>query len=132
MSELTIYAPINVGELFDKITILQIKLEQFTDKRKVLLVIKELEELLKLAKTVEADVKQEVDELKKVNLIIWNNEDIARTYPADNLTDEQLMSLAKVARATYEANTMRAQIKREINRKTNSSIVETKSYIEEK
>ena len=133
MNEL-IYAPISVGELFDKITILQIKLDEYTDKAKVILVIKELEELYKLSKAIEVsadDLMDAVEELKQVNKVIWDNEDLARTFPSDNLTDQQLMNLAKIARQTYDANTRRAQIKREINRKTNSVIVETKSYIEE-
>lgn len=123
-----IYAPISIGELFDKITILEIKLEQYIDKQKLIHVVNELTELNKLAKDITTDLSDELAELKKINKIIWDNEDLARTY-SNKLLDDTFMRLAD---STYKANTRRAEIKRKINEKCNSKIIETKSYIEEK
>jgi hypothetical protein len=127
-----ILAPISVGELWDKITILQIKIEQYTNPVKRQYVDLELAELLKIATSLEApvggDVVEELKELKYVNQTIWNNEDLARNYGNGNDQweyDENFMGIAAV---TYAANTRRAQIKQSINAKYNSYIIETKSY----
>jgi hypothetical protein len=122
---MNILAPISVGELFDKITILEIKLENYTDVVKLLHVTNEINELRKLADGIDADISEEVTELKDVNKIIWDNEDHARTYGPDKDYDLVFMTLAA---KTYESNTRRAQIKQAINKKCNSNIVETKSY----
>ena len=122
---MTILAPISVGELFDKITILEIKMENYADIFKLLHVTNEIAELRKLAEVIEIDVSEEVAELKEVNKIIWDNEDHARTYGPNKDYDLVFMTLAA---KTYESNTRRAQIKQAINKKCNSNIVETKSY----
>ena len=122
---MNILAPISIGELFDKITILEIKLENYTDVVKILHVTNEINELRKLAADIDADVIEEVAELKEVNKIIWDNEDHARTYGPNKSYDLIFMTLAA---KTYESNTRRAQIKQAINKKCNSNIVETKSY----
>ena len=122
---MNILAPISVGELFDKITILEIKMENYADIFKLLHVTNEIAELRKLAEVVEIDVSEEVAELKEVNKIIWDNEDHARTYGPNKDYDLIFMTLAA---KTYESNTRRAQIKQAINKKCNSNIVETKSY----
>ena len=122
---MNILAPISVGELFDKITILEIKMENYADIFKLLHVTNEIAELRKLAEVIEIDVSEEVAELKEVNKIIWDNEDHARTYGPNKDYDLVFMTLAA---KTYESNTRRAQIKQAINKKCNSNIVETKSY----
>ena len=120
-----ILAPISVGELFDKITILEIKLENYDNPNKIAYVTNEINELNALAKDITIDVYEEVAELKDVNKIIWDNEDHARTYGPDKSYDLIFMTLAA---KTYESNTRRAKIKQAINKKCNSNIVETKSY----
>ena len=62
-----ILAPIGVGELFDKITILEIKLEQYTDSVKVAHVTNELNQLKALTVAILIDLTEEVNELKEVN-----------------------------------------------------------------
>ena len=120
-----ILAPISVGELFDKITILEIKLEQYTDSVKVAHVTNELNQLKALTVAILIDLTEEVNELKEVNKIIWDNEDIAREYGPDKSYDLAFMALAA---NTYRMNTRRAEVKQIINKKCNSNIVETKSY----
>ena len=120
-----VFAPISVGELFDKITILEIKTENYADIFKLVHVTNELNELRKLAADIDTDVSKEIAELKEVNKIIWDNEDHARTYGENKSYDLIFMTLAA---KTYESNTQRAKIKQAINKKCNSNIVETKSY----
>ena len=122
---MNILAPISVGELFDKITILEIKMENYADIFKLLHVTNEIAELRKIAAGIDVNVTEEVAELKEVNKIIWDNEDHARTYGPNKDYDLVFMTLAA---KTYESNTRRAQIKQAINKKCNSNIVETKSY----
>ena len=120
-----ILAPISVGELFDKITILEIKMENYTDTSKISHVTTEITELRKLANNIDTDIREEVIKLKEVNKIIWDNEDLARTYGQDKAYDSDFILLAS---KTYELNARRAKIKQTINIKCNSNIVETKSY----
>lgn len=122
---MNILAPISVGELFDKITILEIKMENYADIFKLLHVTNEIAELRKIAAGIDVNVTEEVAELKEVNKIIWDNEDHARTYGPNKDYDLVFMTLAA---KTYESNTRRAKIKQAINKKCNSNIVETKSY----
>jgi|APCry1669189534_1035231.scaffolds.fasta_scaffold00037_41 Family of unknown function (DUF6165) len=124
----TVHAPISVGELVDKITILQIKQDEFEDEVKLSHVRNELGELNKLATELNVNVVQEMAELRKVNEVIWHNEDAARKFPSDNYTALHALDIAKIAMQTYAANTRRAQIKKAINEKCGSTIVEEKSY----
>ena len=123
-----LFRSISVGELIDKITILQIKQDEFSDEVKLANVRKELRELNKLAAELNVNVVKEMSELRKVNAIIWANEDDARQFPSDNWTAVDAFDIATIAMATYEANTRRAQIKKQINEKCGSNIVEEKSY----
>ena len=125
----TVHAPISVGELIDKITILQIKESEFTDEVKLAHVRNELRELNALAVNLGTNVVDEMIELRKVNTVIWSNEDRARTFPTDSWTPLQKSAIAKIAMETYSANTRRAQIKKQINEKCGSTFVEEKSYI---
>jgi Family of unknown function (DUF6165) len=124
----TVHAPISAGELIDKITILQIKESEFTDEVKLAHVRNELRELNKLVTELNANVVSEMEELRKVNETIWYNEDKARTFSPNNWTAVQAFDIAEIAMTTYAANTRRAQIKKQINEKCGSTIVEEKSY----
>ena len=124
-----ILAPIGVGELYDKITILQIKLQEIADFDKLNHVRRELSELTALTgKFEDIDLAQEIAELLEVNKVIWRNEDLARTYGSTEDKKPYDMDFVHIASSTYAANTRRAQIKQVINKKCNSTIVETKSY----
>lgn len=125
---MNILAPISVGELFDKITILEIKLEQFTDETKLIHVKNELSQLKSLTTHNDIDITEEILELKRINKIIWDNEDLARTYGNGKDYDHNFIVIAS---KTYEANADRARIKRVINNKCNSNIIEIKSYTNE-
>jgi len=121
-----VFAPISVGELFDKITILEIKTENYADIFKLVHVTNELNELRKLAAVIDTDISKEIAELKEVNKIIWDNEDSVREYGPEMNFDLKFMTIAA---NTYSMNTRRALIKQTINKLCNSNIVETKSYM---
>jgi len=124
-----ILAPISVGELYDKITILEIKLAEIKDFDKLNHVRRELSELTALTgKYEDINLTQEISELLEVNKVIWRNEDLARTYGSSEDKKPYDMDFVHIASSTYAANTRRAQIKQIINRKCNSTIVEAKSY----
>jgi formyltetrahydrofolate synthetase len=124
----TVHAPISVGELIDKITILQIKEHEFDDEIKLSHVRNEMRELNKLVVELGVNVSAEMAELRLVNEIIWINEDAARKFPIYDWTAEQTKKIAEIAMKTYAANTRRAQIKKRINEMCGSTIVEEKSY----
>ena len=124
----TVHAPISVGELIDKITILQIKENELTDEIKLSHVRNEMRELNKLVVELGVNVSAEMAELRLVNEIVWTNEDAARKFPVYDWTAEQTKKIAEIAMKTYSANTRRAQIKKRINEMCGSTIVEEKSY----
>jgi len=121
-----ILAPISVGELVDKITILDIKESEYKDLIKLAHVAKEKAELEKLFYDIEINLSAEISELLVVNKIIRDNEDRAREYQKTNEFDQGFIDLAN---STYKANTRRAEIKKTINQKCRSEIIETKSYM---
>jgi hypothetical protein len=124
-----ILAPIGVGELYDKITILQIKLQEITDFDKLNHVRRELNELTALTNQFkDINLSTEIEELFEVNKKMWYNEDLARTYGSTEDKKPYDTDFVHIASSTYAANTRRAQIKQAINKKCNSTIVEAKSY----
>ena len=116
-----IYIPVSVGELLDKITILQIKQEN-TDNFFVNL---ELETLTKIA--LQNDVYNDtfIDFLKQVNQILWDIEDRIRIKEKENCFDKEFIELA---RAVYINNDKRAKIKLDINEYYDSPLREIKLY----
>ena len=113
--------PISVGELLDKITILEIK-AFLTDNEYV---HKELEELNKIKSTLTQYTLQYEVELKKVNEQLWKIEDGLRKLEEEYRFDDEFISLA---RQVYINNDKRAEIKRKINEETKSSYKEVKLY----
>ena len=116
-----ITVPISVGELLDKISILEIK-SLFTNNEYV---IKELDELNKIKSTLTQYTLQYEVELKKVNEKLWKIEDRLRELEEEYRFDDEFISLA---RQVYITNDKRAEIKRKINEETNSSYKEIKLY----
>ena len=115
-----INAPISIGELFDKITILQIKKEKFLNVNLELNLLKEIVEVNKI------DIDDElINELRKINYKLWNIEDKIRIKEKLKNFDEEFI---EIARSVYIENDKRSALKREINIKYNSNIVEEKSY----
>ena len=125
-----ILVPISPGELIDKITILQIKSERMTDAAKLANVrteLKLLEATWQDSAHGKADIGAEWAELKRINEKLWVVEDDIRDKERDRAFDAQFIELA---RAVYVINDERAAVKRKINGRLGSRIVEEKSYKE--
>ena len=120
--------PVSVGEVLDKITILQIKLAHISDATKQANIQNELDALLPLvsggAFTTD-QVQGLMAELKSVNEALWDIEDDIREKEAAKSFDDEFIRLA---RAVYVTNDKRAEIKKQINLATGSALVEEKSY----
>ena len=123
-----ILAEISAGELIDKITILEIKKEKISNKKKLIEVDKELVSLNKtLKKSIidESKILSFKNDLKNINLKLWDIEDGKRSAEKNNQFDEKFIQLA---RNVYKFNDERAKIKLEINNVLGSNIKEVKSY----
>lgn len=124
-----IVAPISIAELFDKITILELKSERIADQGKLVNVNNELRLLQKIAEKLEFDDPAAVDahrrRLKDVNGEIWDAEDKIRDFERRSVFDDSFLA---TARSIYRLNDARATTKRELNLLTSSSVVEEKSY----
>ena len=116
-----IIVPISVGELLDKISILQIK-SKFTD---IPYVLKEKECLIEIAKKNDVYNQDFLNQLLDVNSKLWTIEDQLREFEKNHLFDEEFV---RNARLIYITNDKRARIKKEINEKYNSSYREVKVY----
>ena len=120
--------PVSVGEVLDKITILQIKLAHIFDANKRVNIQNELDALLPLVAgdgfTTE-EMQGLMAELKSVNEILWDIEDDIREKEAAKSFDAEFI---KLARSVYVTNDKRAEIKRQINLATGSALIEEKSY----
>ena len=120
--------PISVGELIDKITILEIKNKKITDEEKLFSIQKELSSLKNILKNLNLEndsLMPLYEELLKVNYELWNIEDEIRISEKNNRFDSSFIELA---RSVYITNDKRFEIKNLINNKFNSSYFEEKSY----
>ena len=123
-----ILAEISAGELLDKITILEIKKEKISNKEKLVEVNKELvslNETLKKSINNESKISSFKNDLKNINLKLWDIEDGKRSAEKNNKFDEKFIELA---RSVYKFNDERAKIKLAINNALGSNIKEVKSY----
>jgi hypothetical protein len=123
-----IVVPISPGELIDKITILQIKSDRMTDPTKVANVRTELgllQSTWQSSPHAAHDIQREWAELRRINESLWDIEDKIRDKERDQQFDKEFIELA---RAVYVTNDERAAVKRAINTKLGSTIVEEKSY----
>ena len=123
-----ILAEISAGELIDKITILEIKKEKISNKEKLIQVDKELvslNETLKKSINDEHKIMSFKNDLKNINLKLWDIEDGKRSAEKNNKFDEKFIQLA---RNVYKFNDKRAKIKLAINNALGSNIKEVKSY----
>ena len=122
-----VLAPISVGELIDKITILEIKVENIVDFDKKDNVTRELRTLIGILQGLEGlpNLQSLSQQLSMVNLELWRIEDAKRECERNQSFDEHFIHLA---RQVYIKNDVRAQIKREINMLCGSYIVEENSY----
>lgn len=118
---------VSIGEIVDKLSILQIKLENITDDEKLVNVKKEFNYLYDV---VFKDLKIQLDDYNKlleVNKLLWNIEDDIRDKERNNEFDQSFIDLA---RAVYFTNDDRSRIKKDINIKYGSEFIEEKSYQE--
>ena len=122
-----INAPISIGELVDKITILEIKKIKLQNS-KLENVLKELSFLRKLMEKYQIEIADDLfTQLKEINLTLWNIEDQIRIKEKNKEFDNIFIELA---RSVYFKNDKRAEIKKRINQLSNSEITEEKSYAE--
>ena len=122
-----INAPISIGELIDKITILEIKKNKLQNS-KLENVLKELSFLRKLMKKNQIEITDDLyNQLKEINLSLWNIEDQIRIKEKNKEFDNAFIELA---RSVYFNNDKRAEIKKSINLLSNSEITEEKLYSE--
>ena len=124
----TILTPVSIGELIDKITILEIKAERIDDAGKLANVRTELEGLQPL---LAAQVQREPQlhelkqQLKAINLRMWEIQDALREHEAAQTFDDAFIQLA---RGVYQTNGQRVTVKNHINQLAGSTLVEEKQY----
>ena len=125
---MSIKVELSVGELLDKISILQIKTERIVDRCKLENINKELDALMSLWNDSiysNSNLESEINDLKTINEELWDIEDKIRDKERNKIFDKGFIELA---RAVYITNDKRADIKRIINSKTRSELIEEKSY----
>ena len=120
--------PISWGELFDKITILQIKSEKILSPDSLKNVEKELKELRLIFDKAFAEnllALEFMEKLRQINFELWNIEDQIREKERKKAFDNEFIQLA---RSVYMKNDQRSVIKGKINKAFGSDLVEQKSY----
>src|SRR5688572_27048004 len=123
-----IKVPISPGELVDKITILEIKSARMTDPAKLANVRVELALLQDTWRTsayASHDITSQWAALRTINEKLWDIEDLIRDKERARTFDQEFIDLA---RAVYVTNDERAAVKRDINTRLGSKIIEEKSY----
>ena len=124
-----ILAEISVGELFDKVTILNIKTKKISDNNKIQNIQTELKILVDQSKKIEVSdinvLNDLVSRLQQINEDLWDIENQKRECEAKKDFGEIFI---KLSRDVHFKNDIRAKIKKEINLLSNSQIVEEKEY----
>ena len=124
-----ILAEISVGELFDKITILNIKTQKIHDTEKLTNIKNELKFLNNQTSSINVkdqdSLSQNINKLQSINEELWDIENNKRECEANKDFGEKFIQLS---RDVHFKNDIRAQIKKEINLLTDSIIVEEKEY----
>lgn len=116
---------VSIGEIVDKLSILQIKKEEVKDESKLLNISKEYEYLYDIVFKDMNIQSSDFLELLSVNKKLWIIEDDIRNKERNNEFDDVFIELA---RAVYVTNDERAEVKKKINLKYGSEFVEEKSY----
>ncbi|GMQ88563.1 MAG: DUF6165 family protein [Gammaproteobacteria bacterium] len=125
---MSLLAPVSVGEFLDKLTILEIKSDRIEDPQKLDNI---RHELLQLRGTwqssdyADARLEPEYSKLRAVNERLWVIEDDIRSLERAQQFDAGFITLA---RAVYVSNDERAALKKALNLKLGSDLVEEKSY----
>ena len=124
-----ILSEISAGELLDKISILEIKLEKINDRNAQTEIKKEYQILKKIQNSsikLESKIEELFNSIKKVNLNLWNVEDKLRICEKNKDFGKNFIELA---REVYFNNDKRSKIKSEMNKILGSNIKEVKQYI---
>lgn len=127
--KVNVNTPISLGELVDKITILQIKTLEIKDKTKLENIKHELSLLSSILDetNLKSHLSKEMNELYVTNYKLWSLEDTIRECEMNNSFDQLFID---TARLIYKTNDERSRVKKQINIKFNSDVVEEKSYKE--
>ena len=124
-----ILTEISAGELLDKISILEIKINKIKGKKNLTEIKKEYQSLKKTKKlniTMSKKIKSLANQLKKTNLKLWGIEDKKRICEKNKDFGKSFINLA---RGVYLNNDKRAKIKLKINQELGSNIKEVKQYV---
>tara|TARA_B110000014_G_C20051250_1_gene546881 strand:- start:473 stop:862 length:390 start_codon:yes stop_codon:yes gene_type:complete len=123
-----IKANISIGELVDKITILEIKSIKIENKEKLKNVQHELKILNRILKklNITEDIYKTKNELYKINLEMWEIEDKIRIFEKENKFDNEFIELA---RNVYKTNDNRSRVKKKLNLLLSSDLIEEKEYV---
>ena len=117
------------GEILDKLTILHLKLAFISDKKKLVNVRKEADELNPIATDMfqeyGKDLRELYEELAEINYKLWYIEDWIRDFEKRKCFGEDFV---EIAGSVYITNDKRSEVKKKINILTNSDLVEEKSY----
>ncbi len=123
-----INVPVSIGELFDKISILDIKTKKIKNKDDLKLIkyeLSKLRKIVKLKRLTSINIKKKYQSLKSINEKLWNIENKKRKCEKLKKFDKNFINLA---RKVYIYNDKRARLKKDINDLSGSSIVEIKSH----
>ena len=124
-----ILTEISAGELLDKMSILEIKLDKIRDKENLLEISKEYESLKETKKSnikLTKDLENLITQLKEINLKLWDFEDKTRICEKNKDFGQTFINLS---RSVYLNNDKRANIKSKINKMLGSNIKEIKQYV---
>jgi hypothetical protein len=120
--------PVSWGELFDKLTILEIKQARIDDQRKLVNIDRELAALRDVCSDSVlpgAPLEELIDELRRTNEKLWQIEDDIRDCERRK---DFSAGFIELARSVYKTNDKRAELKLKINRLLGSELIEEKSY----
>lgn len=120
--------PVSLGELLDKISILEIKNKKITNESKLANIKKELSGLKNVLKELDINMSEANDlfeDLYKINLSLWEIEDSIRLLEKN---EDFGKDFVKLARSVYITNDKRFEVKNKINQLFKSQYIEEKSY----
>ena len=120
--------PVSLGELLDKISILEIKNKKILDDTKLVNIKKELSGLRQVLESLNinlSEINDLYEELYNINLTLWDIEDSIRILEKNESFDKEFIDFA---RKVYITNDKRFEVKNKINKTFNSKYIEEKSY----
>ena len=127
-----VFIPVSVGELIDKLTILQIKMDRIRDPEKLVNIANEIKALNAAhdvaTLTRHTDYDELFQEMMAINQTIWDLEDTMHELLAQVGTSDE--AFGRISKQIHQHNDNRARQKLRINRAFNSAIIEEKSYEE--